>query len=524
MVASSVHANSVVLALADGSAFWYIPADVPGEREQLHPLLMEAARRHLPHVIGDLWSAGISADRCRTVRFFASEPIITLTGTHAGALCVLDEQPRPRLEQAEVDALRDGAAVLAQSLVLRDYLGRTDPVTQLPNRDAFFQDLRERFDAGMQRVQVAAIEVAPVQRFNAFVRAMGHLYSDTLMRQAAARICAWHRHEHHLYQVGPSRFAMVFNDDALPGDVQACDQLVASLREPIDCQSIPLTLQPGVGLLQVDAGELASADPLRRLMSASYMAMLSPRGWAYYSPDDDDQHRQSFFLVTELSTALRDHNHEFELHYQPRIDLETGRCVSVEALARWRHPTLGYIPPSQFVALAEQSALMRMLTDWVFEEGCAQLARWRGAGRDIGLSFNVSSNDIVNILIERLETITRRHGLELDGLELEFTETSLMQQCGATHERLRHRLQQPELPAADAGVDAEDRPVVRALDHGQSGRCHHRQFGGTHGTPTGVPGGGRGRGKRSDLQHRARHGLRRSAGLLHRPPDAGRGT
>jgi EAL domain-containing protein (putative c-di-GMP-specific phosphodiesterase class I)/GGDEF domain-containing protein len=280
-----------------------------------------------------------------------------------------------------------------------------------------------------------AIDVAPVQRFNAFIRAMGHAYADELMRLVAQRAQTWLPADVRLYHVGVTRFAALLPDRDMLLDHDRLDDLVARLRHPFDCMGIPLTIQPGVGLLKMHASTLRGGDPLRLVMSASYAAQSSTRGWAVYDQDQDEQQRQEFFLVTELAAALADQT-ELDLHYQPRVDLDTGRCVAVEALARWQHPTLGLIPPGQFIGLAERAGLMHSLTQWVLDRGLAQLAKWRGQGHQIHLSINVSNTDLGTDLVERLRQAAERHGVDPTLLELEFTESTLMEHSATTRRYL----------------------------------------------------------------------------------------
>nr|WP_199043374.1 sensor domain-containing phosphodiesterase [Dyella sp. ASV24] len=444
LVTRSLGVPLVALVLNSGAAYWFadgneVPAHGP---RALHPLLLQAARSLAPHVVLD----ALDDERLRDatppltagpgpIRFFASEPVGTLTGQHIGALCVMDAQPRAALSESEQTALRDAASLIGAGVVLRSYLGRTDPITQLPHRYAFFDDLRKHLHEGVAHAWVMAVDVAPVQRFNAFIRAMGHAYADELMRGVAARVQAWIPPDTHLYQVGATRFAAVLPDHHLLDDTTRLDDLVKRLRQPFDCLGIPLTIQPGVGLLKINASELRGGDPLRLVMNASYAAQESPRGWAVYNRLQDEQQRQEFLLVTELAAALNE-GAELDLHYQPRIDLDTGRCVALEALARWHHPTLGSVPPAHFVALAERAGLMHSLTQWVMERSLAQLAVWRHAGHDIKLSLNVSSSDLGADLVGRLRAVAERHKIGLDSLELEFTESTLMEHSAITRRHL----------------------------------------------------------------------------------------
>lgn len=457
LAAGSLHVSLVSLTLHDGSAYWY-SADpgAPHTPRALHPLYLEAARRGTAQVLPDI---AADARFCDTppltgpspsaLRFFACEPVFTLNGRHVGALCVMDHAPRAGLDETERTALRDAAALAGAGVVLRSYIGRTDPVTQLPHRSAFFEDLRARQQSGAQHAWLIAIEVAPVERFNAFIRAMGFTYADELMRAVAARVQAWMPTDTHLYQVGVTRFAAVLPDGSPRLAPAQLDDLLARLRAPFDCAGIPLTLQPGVGLLDLDVRKLEGADPLRRVMSASHAAQHSARGWAAYEHEQDERHRREFFLVTELAAALTDRT-ELDLHYQPRVNLADGRCVGLEALVRWHHPTLGMVPPGQFVTLAERAGLMRALTEWVLDHGVAQLAAWHAAGHAIGLSINVSNADFGADLVTRLAAVTARHGVHPSMLELEFTESTLMQHNDATRRHLA------AIRALGAGIAIDD--------------------------------------------------------------------
>ncbi|HEX5305072.1 MAG TPA: GGDEF and EAL domain-containing protein [Dyella sp.] len=443
LAAHSLQVPMVSLMLSSGSAYWFsTDARCPHSPHALHPACLEACRLGETQVVPDteadarFGGAPLLPDlHAVSMRFFASEPVYTLSGQHLGALCVMDYAPRSGLSDAERADLRDAAELAGTGLVLGSYLGRTDPVTQLPHRNAFFEDLRERQRGGAHRAWLMVIDVAPVNRFNAFVRAMGHAYADELMRDSAARIQLWMPEHTHLYQVGTHRFAAVLPDSPHVVDAAQMDELVHRLRQPFDCLGIPLTLQPGVGLLNFDVGAIEGGDPLRLVMSASHAAQHNVRGWSIYEPAQDEQQRQEFFLVTELAAALGEGT-ELELHYQPRLELASGRCVAVEALARWRHPTLGSIPPARFVALAEQAGLMRTLTEWVLDSAIAQLGAWRRAGLDLKLSLNVSSSDLGSELVERLRSASIRHGVALDTLELEFTESTLLEHSDTTREHL----------------------------------------------------------------------------------------
>lgn len=444
MAAQALQVPLVSLVLGNGSTYWYAAQDGAGGHvpHARHPLYLEAARRGTPQLVLDTHGDErfdehplAASPAAPPLRFFASEPVFTVSGRQMGALCVMDYAPRRGIDAAQTAALHDAAVLAGTGIALRSYMGRTDPVTQLPHRNAFFEDLRMRISTDRGRVPLVAIEVAPVARFNAFLRAMGHSYADALMRAVAGRIRDWAGPDTRIYQVGATRFAVLPDERSALDDAPRFDDLVTRLRQPFDCLGIPLTIQPGVGLLDLDARELDGGDPLRLVMSASHMAQHTVRGWAHYQRSDDERQREDFFLVTELAAALTERA-ELDLYYQPRIDLRSGRCVAVEALARWQHPTLGAIRPEHFIALAESAGLTRTLTSWVLEHGVTQLAQWRNGGLDIALSLNVSGVDFESDLVTRVEAAMQRHHVDGRALELEFTETTLMQYSDRTCQHL----------------------------------------------------------------------------------------
>ena len=444
-VARALQAPLVALILTDGSTLTYVAEGdrrAQGWAHAPYPFDTEAAHWRVPHVVLDTMAEmkqpALPQELALTtapIRFFASTPIFMLTGRQAGALCVMDFSPRTAISEDEAMALRDAAVLAGTGIVLRRYISKLDPVTQLPHRGAFFEDLHAWLAQVAEGLTLAVVEVAPVDRYSAFLRAMGHAYSDSLMRQASARVRVWAATDTRLYQVGVQRFAVLMPRLAIDSRAALFDPLIARLREPVDCLDIPLMLQPSIGVIDLPAIGLSGDDVLRSALTAAHSAHRELRGWTTYHPEEDAHQQQDFFLVTELATALHSGT-ELELYYQPRIDLDTGCCRALEALVRWRHPTLGYIPPGQFIPMAERSALMRVLTEWVLEQGFTHWAAWRREGLDIGLSMNISSADFDALLITRLQVAASRHELSLKGLELEFTEETLMLDSESTRGHL----------------------------------------------------------------------------------------
>ena len=169
-----------------------------------------------------------------------------------------------------------------------------------------------------------------------------------------------------------------------------------------------------------------SADTLLRHADiAMYAAKRARSGVAVYSPDDNSHSSERLAMVSALRRGIG--LDELSLHYQPQIDCATGRLVSVEALVRWWHPERGLIGPDHFVPLAEQSGLIRQLTRWVLAAALSQSSRWREFGNGIGLSVNLSAQDLLD---ERLPTFVaaqlQRWSFPAEQLTLEITESALL--------------------------------------------------------------------------------------------------
>jgi diguanylate cyclase len=177
---------------------------------------------------------------------------------------------------------------------------------------------------------------------------------------------------------------------------------------------------------------------LRCADQAMYRAKDSGEHYAVYDPQVDTQ-VDRLRLVDDLRSALE--NDELELHYQPQIDLGSGSVVAVEALLRWPHPRLGFVPPLDFLPLAEEAGLMRHLTSFVLEEALAQCVDWRRKGHNLTVAVNVSATDMLDVdFVTLVDKQLRRHHLPADALILEITETTLiadLDHCAGVIVRLR---------------------------------------------------------------------------------------
>lgn len=301
-------------------------------------------------------------------------------------------------------------------------IGRFDHVTHLPNRLQFIEDF-EHLRLGGDTL-LALVTLADARHFNEILRALGHAFSENFVRQGARVIEALLPAGHPIYHVSVLSFAFPV---AAAGE--SPPRIVTEIRrafiDPLLCDNIPIKTRAGIGLIAIDGTDTAPAEALRAVLAAAQDSRNTEAGWAFYNRKTDAAHLRAFRILTDLPSAIRSAD-QLELHYQPRIDLASGRCVGAEALLRWSHPELGPISPGEFIALAEQTAIIGPLTDWVLRAAVTQTARWRRQGLQLKNSLNASPVNLSERGFDaKLLAICEKAGLPTDQIELEFTEGAL---------------------------------------------------------------------------------------------------
>ena len=187
---------------------------------------------------------------------------------------------------------------------------------------------------------------------------------------------------------------------------------------------MPIRVSASAGIA-VSQGTASIADLLRRADVAMYAAKSANSRLRLYDPQLDEANRTRMELVQSLDAALA--QRQFVLHYQPKLDIQTGETVGAEALVRWQHPTRGLLYPDAFLPIAEQSGLMGAVTALVLEAAVDQLASWRRTGLDITVAVNLSASDLLDVhLAERIAGLLAEHSVPASALSLEITESVLM--------------------------------------------------------------------------------------------------
>ena len=323
-------------------------------------------------------------------------------------------------------------------------LANIDALTGLPNRGL----LRDRLDQALTRVRwngrLVGVLVVDLDRFKSINDSLGHAVGDRLLVEAGARLCAAVRDGDTVGRVGGDDFAVVLTDVAHKEDVGlVTEKIAAALREPFCIDGTELFVTPSIGI-SVAPSDGADVDTLlRHAEAAMYQAKEQGRNnHQFFSPALDATVRRRFALEHLLRRAIVEE--QFQVHYQPVVDLRSGAVVGMEALVRWRHPELGMVSPAEFIPLAEDTGLIVDLGEWVLRTACEQTARWIAMGHaSMHIAVNLSARQCrERSLAESVGRTLRETGLPPSALMLELTETALVNNPGAGREVLERLVAQ----------------------------------------------------------------------------------
>ena len=359
------------------------------------------------------------------VRFYAGAPLMTRDGYCLGAMCVLGTEPRT-ISETERTGLADLASMVMAQIELRHAIGRVDPVSSLPNRNQFVDDL---LDLAIERPEgearlAALVNLATPEQISSAVRAMGAGFIDDIVREAARMLRAALGPARKLYHVAPTQFVFL----AEPGaDVaRFCEWLASWIALRVETTTARFVTTATVGVVPFATGHADPLDLLRDMYSASHDAIEGSHRVRVFSAEQNAVFLRRFRVANDFGAALADDS-QLRLVFQPKIELGTGRCIGAEALLRWRHPVLGEISPAEFIPVIEQTSLARAATRWVLERALRQLAAWRRAGLTLQVAINVSA---VNLLEADFceHVLARLHAWEVPpaALAIEITESALM--------------------------------------------------------------------------------------------------
>ncbi|WP_018922842.1 bifunctional diguanylate cyclase/phosphodiesterase [Salsuginibacillus kocurii] len=301
-----------------------------------------------------------------------------------------------------------------------------DVLTGLPNRSMFNDELQKALVRCERKNHSFAVMFIDLDRFKFINDVMGHHLGDELLIQVGERLLRGVRQGDVVARQGGDEFIILLEDSD-------ADEAKAVAERILDEFSIPFTLDgedtytsPSIGISLYPRDGQNNDTLIKRADAAMYMAKkYGKNNYHFYIPEEQGVVDRRITLERGLKKALR--NQEFELHYQPKVELKTGEIYGVEALLRWQHPELGLVSPVEFIPLAEASGMIVPIGKWVLEQACNQNKEWQKNGYYLKVAVNVSVLQFENNhFVEDVKNVLAEHELAPQYLTLEITE-SVMQ-------------------------------------------------------------------------------------------------
>jgi diguanylate cyclase (GGDEF)-like protein len=321
-----------------------------------------------------------------------------------------------------------------QALPVAGSQNRHDPLTGLPTRIAIVAAAEQAIAEAQRAGAPFAVTVFNVGRFKSINDSLGHEVGDELLRLLSQRLGSLLARGDVLGRLAGDEFVVLarVGTAAVPAEVTV-ETIFAALRDPfsIGGHDIEVTLSAGISMFPEHGTTFDVL--LRRAETAMRAARSISRGtFRFYCEEMSRSEEERLALEADLRHAIRDG--QLELHYQPKVDIATGRVRSAEALLRWRHPRRGFVPPNVFIPIAEEAGLILSIGEWVLRQACVQMRAWLDAGLPpLRVSVNLSAKqfrhgDLTAVVCSALEDAQLQPGY----LELELTESSIMHDAEAS--------------------------------------------------------------------------------------------
>jgi len=350
-----------------------------------------------------------------------TEPLRLLT-QFASAIGLGQALQPPAIKRGEVGVLSETLQKMQQDIQLREqqilFQAQHDTLTGLANR--YLVELQLPALLQSQPLWLLLINIKDFKHVN---DAFGYKNGDSLLTQLSQRLRNANPAAAMIARLGGDEFLLVSPHQIQWQDLHALQQ---QLSTDFSLDNSRLNLKLALALYQVPAQADSANDALRRVEIAMVHAKTSPQLIAEYQPGQDESHQRELTLLHDLPLSLQS-GHMFVV-YQPKVSLKNRTASSAEALIRWQHPQLGFVPPDEFIRLAEHSGLISRVTDWMIVQVISQLANWRSAGLELTVAVNLSAYDLLSKdLPGQIGALLQQHQLPASALALEVTEGAVMQ-------------------------------------------------------------------------------------------------
>jgi diguanylate cyclase (GGDEF)-like protein len=299
-----------------------------------------------------------------------------------------------------------------------------DALTGLPNRSSLSETLQKALERAEHDRRSVAVMLLDIDDFKSINDTLGHELGDIVIQRVGRRLEQAIDDSSLLARIGGDEFAVLVHGSQAQAEAVA-ERLLAALDHPLEADSITLHICASIGIACFPQHGRTAPELMRHADVALYCAKKSDAAFATYAEEDDEYSIDRLALAAQLRRGIE--RGELVVHYQPKVPLQGGTALAFEALVRWNHPQLGCIGPDGFIPLAEQTGIIRPLTERVLEASLEQCQRWRDAGLEVTVSVNVSTRSLLDHdLPAIIGALLARLGLHAAALQLEITESRIV--------------------------------------------------------------------------------------------------
>jgi diguanylate cyclase (GGDEF)-like protein len=331
----------------------------------------------------------------------------------------------------EIGQLGNTLNTMQQEISRREYriLHQTqhDDLTSLPNRYL----VQDRMGSAINRAERSAakftVVMLDISRFKKINDTLGHHVGDVLLKETANRLLSRQRKTDTVARMGGDDFLLLLENTDLTTSMQLVkNEILPALTSQHSLENVEISVKFNCGFVEYPTHAESAVSLLRRCEIALYEAKKDHSGFAIYEQGRDEGHRRELAIVSDIDKAME--SNQLRLFYQPKLTLSTGEISQAEALVRWFHPSLGFLPPDEFIGILEQTGNINKLTQWVINEAARQCSEWLQRGIDIKVAINLSAMDLQEpSLLHKIEGAVTQYGIKPKQLTLEITESTLMQ-------------------------------------------------------------------------------------------------
>jgi diguanylate cyclase (GGDEF)-like protein len=327
-------------------------------------------------------------------------------------------------------SLQEATNELARKQAENEHQAMHDALTGMPNRTLFQFKLIDAIDEAKANGGKLAVMLIDLDHFKEINDTLGHHFGDLLLQEIGPRLSSVLRDVDLMARLGGDEFGIVLPD--LPDEqvaIRVADRLLEELEQPVQVEGLALDVSGSVGIALFPQQANDAEALLRRADVAMYAAKEHGAGYELYQEEMDRNNPQRLTLIGQVRPALE--GSEFTMYYQPKVRLSDGRVAGAEALIRWEHPSLGLVPPDEFIPLVEKTVLLRPLTHYVIEQVLRQWREWADMGIRLPVAINLSARSLLDgELPDQVHDQLRSWDVPPAFLRMELTESFLMSDSG----------------------------------------------------------------------------------------------